>query len=402
MSSRRSGMLSATGMRRRDPQLAGGPLACAIADTDVLRPLGLAGVRSACVALPEWAPAWSRFAAERVDWADSWEQGDELLRSLLAFAERQPEPPPLYVQQDRDLLFASRRRDELGRAFRLPLAAADTIEACVDKARFGELAARLDLPVPRSVPVTVAAGAEMPELALEYPAVLKPVTRREASWRPHNAGHKAVAVDSAAGLRREWPRLVRIGVDLVAQELVPGGEERIESYHAYVDERGEVAGEFAGRKLRTLPPRFGDTTALEITAAGDVLELGRECVRRLGLRGVAKLDFKRAPAGQLRLLEVNPRFNLWHHPGALAGVNLPALVYADLTGRPRPPVTRVRAGVTWSVPWDDLRAVRALGQPLGAWVRWQARCDARHVIALDDPLPFLRTVLWPRLRGAGR
>ena len=56
-------------------------------------------------------------------------------------------------------------------------------------------------------------------------------------------------------------------------------------------------------------------------------ELGRTLVQRLGLRGVAKFDFKRAADGRLFLLEVNPRFNLWHHPGALAGVNLPALVF---------------------------------------------------------------------------
>src|SRR5215470_19812901 len=40
------------------------------------------------------------------------------------------------------------------------------------------------------------------------------------------------------------------------------------------------------------------------------------------LTGVAKPDFKRAPDGRLLLLEINPRFNLWHHLGAVAGVNL--------------------------------------------------------------------------------
>ena len=63
-------------------------------------------------------------------------------------------------------------------------------------------------------------------------------------------------------------------------------------------------------------------------------------VERLALTGVAKLDFKRDPQGNLRLLEINPRFNLWHHAGAIAGVNIPALVYADLAGLPRPPVIR--------------------------------------------------------------
>ena len=55
-----------------------------------------------------------------------------------------------------------------------------------------------------------------------------------------------------------------------------------------------------------------------------------------GLTGVAKLDFKRDRSGKLHLFEINPRFTLWHHAAAIAGVNIPALVYADLTGAPWP------------------------------------------------------------------
>ena len=49
--------------------------------------------------------------------------------------------------------------------------------------------------------------------------------------------------------------------------------------------------------------RFGHTTALEITEAADVRRLGRDIIERLGISGVAKLDFKRDMQGQLRLLE---------------------------------------------------------------------------------------------------
>jgi predicted ATP-grasp superfamily ATP-dependent carboligase len=187
-------------------------------------------------------------------------------------------------------------------------------------------------------------------------------------------------------------------VDVVAQELVDGGEESVESYHAYVDDEGEIAGEFTGRKVRTLPPRFGYTTALEITDAADVRELGRRCLAVLGLRGVAKVDFKRSLAGRLFLLEVNPRFNLWHLPGAVAGVNLPALVYADLAGLPRPAAAAARAGVRWSNPARDLVAARRRGMPLAHWLAWQARCETRHILALDDPMPFLRGFAWSRAK----
>jgi hypothetical protein len=148
----------------------------------------------------------------------------------------------------------------------------------------------------------------------------------------------------------------------LVQEFVHGSEARIESYHCYVDQEGRVAGEFTGRKIRTYPMRFGHTTALEITEAADVRRLGRDIVERLGISGVAKLDFKRDMQGQLRLLEINPRFTLWHHPAAIAGVNIPALVYADLTGRPRPAPARLRAGLRWCRPWKDFPAAREGGR----------------------------------------
>jgi predicted ATP-grasp superfamily ATP-dependent carboligase len=128
---------------------------------------------------------------------------------------------------------------------------------------------------------------------------------------------------------------------------------------------------------------------------------GRDIVERLGLTGVAKLDFKRDMQGNLRLLEINPRFTLWHHPGALAGVNIPALVYADLTGSPRPAPTRLKVGLRWCRPWKDFPAAREAGEPLFAWARWTIGCHAKSTLSFDDPLPFLRATLY-RLTGEHR
>jgi predicted ATP-grasp superfamily ATP-dependent carboligase len=174
---------------------------------------------------------------------------------------------------------------------------------------------------------------------------------------------------------------------------VPGPETQVESYHVYVDPTGDVAAEFTGRKLRTFPTTYGRSTALTITDAGDVAALGRDVVRAIGLRGVAKLDFKRAPDGTLHLLEINPRFNLWHHLGAAAGVNLPAFVYADLVGRPRPAARRARAGTCWCAPQKDRLAATAGGMAVATWLLWALRCEAKSGIAWDDPLPYLRNKL---------
>jgi predicted ATP-grasp superfamily ATP-dependent carboligase len=175
--------------------------------------------------------------------------------------------------------------------------------------------------------------------------------------------------------------------------MVAGGEDRIESYHVYVDGEERIAGEFTGRKIRTFPAEFGYTTALEITDQQDTRELGRELVQRMGLRGVAKLDFKRDSDGRLWLLDVNPRFNLWHHPGAVAGVNLPLLVYCDLVGIPRPPASTAVRGVRWCNLRHDLHTARSDGWGLIRWLRFAASCEAISGFAVDDPFPLPRAAL---------
>jgi predicted ATP-grasp superfamily ATP-dependent carboligase len=359
-----------------------GPIACVIGELDLVRALALAGVPCAAVA-PRGSPVRaSRHVREAIDWADPAVEPEVLVERLLAWA-RGRDRPVLFYDGDWDLLLVSRHRDRLAGAFRFVVAEPELVEDLVDKARFQALAERLELPVPRGS--QLAPGDPTPDL--DFPLVVKPLTRLHATWRPHVRAKAAVAAGPA-----ELEELRgRIGAPVLAQELVAGPESRIESYHCYVDGDGHVAGEFAGRKLRTYPREHGYTTALVTTDAADVLELGRDLVARMGLTGVAKLDFKRDAAGALRLLEVNPRFNLWHHPGALAGVNLPALVYADLCGLPRPPAARARAGVRWVSP-RDVQAARAHGLPLRRWLRFALAAEAKSPASWDDPLPLVRTL----------
>jgi D-aspartate ligase len=373
------------------------PVAVVLGDTDLIRPLGLAGIRTAVSARPRSPMAYSRFVAKRIEWADNWGNPNRVLANLMGYAVECPEPPPLFYQHDGDLAFVSRNRDALRWGLRFVVGDAELVEQLIDKTRFAELAKRLGLPVPRSQVLWPEPESDPPALALDYPVILKPLTRRDLFWQPLAGEAKALRVESERELRKLWPLLADAGVGFVLQELIPGGEDRIESYHAYVDERGDVAGEFTGRKVRTLPREYGQTTALEITDVGDVREIGRHCMRVLGLKGVAKLDFKRAPSGELLLLEVNARFNLWHLPGAVAGVNLPALVYADLVGLPRPAAKPIREGVRWTVPWYDVSAARAGHDSKLGWLAWQLRSNTRHVLSLDDPMPFLRGLAWPRI-----
>jgi D-aspartate ligase len=309
------------------------PLACVMGDMDLLQPVAMTGIPCAVVTRPGVPSLYSRFARSRLAGDDFSENTGALLHALLRLAMAERERPIPYYEEDAQLLFISRHREQLKQAFRFVIADAPLIEDLVDKARFQALAERQHLPVPaarRFHPVAL----QPDNLGLDFPVVIKPLTRVER-WNETFGLCKALEADSPDALRALLPSLLAVNIELLAQELISGPEAQIESYHCYVDGRGSIAGEFTGRKIRTFPVRYGHTTALEITDAPDVQRQGRGVVERIGLAGVAKLDFKRDRAGKLHLLEINPRFTLWHHAGAVAGVNIPALVYADLTGSPR-------------------------------------------------------------------
>jgi D-aspartate ligase len=384
-------------VRQKRPQQISGAtkplqaLACVMGDMDLLQPIASAGIACAVVARPGVPSLYSRHARARLAWDDFSQNSGELLETMLRFGKAQGERPVLFYEEDAQLIFISCMRERLAEAFRFVIADAALIDEVIDKARFSKLAERLGLPVPPARqfhPVAVEPG----DLDLRFPVIIKPLTRLER-WSDTFGLRKAIDAPDAEALRALWPQLVNVGTDLLVQELIPGTEAQVESYHCYVDQRGNTAAEFTGRKIRTFPLSYGHSTALEITDTVDVQKLGRDIVERLSLTGVAKLDFKRDQAGMLHLLEVNPRFTLWHHLAAAAGLNIPALVYADLTGVPRPQMARAKPGIRWCRAWKDLPAARASGIPLRQWLPWTLRCEAKSALSWNDPMPVLRSSL---------
>lgn len=377
------------------------PLACVWGSMamDLMRPLGRAGIDVAVVTKRDEPEAFSRLTRALIETTGHSEPDQHVLDHLIEFGQRQSSPPVLFYTSDKTLLLTSRFRERLSESFAFVIPDHGLICDLIDKARFQALAERLSLPVPRASLLPSEGPEPPPELNLRFPVVLKPASRLDyMRWATLESRGKAFHVASEKELLLLWPRLAANGIVAVAQELVPGHENQIVSYHAYIDEDGCIVGEFTGRKIRTSPAKFGHTTALTVTDDREVADLGRNILQRLGFSGVVKIDFKRGPDGRLHLFEINPRFSLWHHPGAAAGVNIPALVHGDLTGRPRPRAVAARAGTTWVKPWRDPFAAREDGISLRRWMRWALRTETTSVLAWHDPMPFLRGVMWTQMK----
>src|SRR3954466_1549685 len=307
----------------------------------------------------------------------AYRHDEALADRLVAFARQQAVLPVLMYCPAQSRVFVSQRRERLAEGFRFIVPNPELVAAMEDKAQFAALGAEHSLPVPPTV-VLDRSLLEPPGELLDIgmPIIIKP-TARDHTWvEAVGSSTKALRIESKEELLEFWPRLNGLSKPAVAQQSIPGPETAVVSYHVYVDDKGEVAGEFTGRKIRTIPAEYGHTSSLTITNDPEVARLGREVCRALDLRGVAKLDFKYAPDGRLHLFEINTRLTLWAHPGARAGANLAATVYADLTGTPRPQPRTTRPRLDWVHPKDVL-AARAHGISTAEWLKWLWRGGPR-------------------------
>jgi D-aspartate ligase len=356
----------------------------------------------------------SRHARQRVLIAP-FEDTERAISDLETLASACPERPSLFYGTDLQLVTIARNRDRLEKHFRLRLPRTELIESLADKSRFSELARELDLPVPPTLSSHDIAFPRQIADRIPGPWVIKP--NRHDGWQQQPAlrkigPSKALRADTQAQLHDLfWQVRSRIP-HFVIQSFIPGGEDQIYSFHAYMDERANVLGQFVGKKIRTFPREAGISTYLELVKEPQVVDLGRQIVGKLGLIGPVKIDFKRDPrSGRFYVLELNARYNLWHYLGSACGINLALIAHADLTGETPPPIADYSTSVRWLSFGADLRSFLRSYRPSGeiGLARWLTSLQGRKVydvFAWDDPLPFVFgglnyfTALGKRLLGA--
>jgi predicted ATP-grasp superfamily ATP-dependent carboligase len=373
------------------------PTAVLIGGVNLVRCLGLAGIPTVVATPDPEEPALaSRYCTQAVllpafDRAEAAVTALERLGERLA-RENGAMPVLLYGSDDAlDLIYPN--RDRLGRVFRMLLNDAGVAEALLEKDRFQSFAEARGLPVPRSLPWDELA-------AFEGSVVVKPSAK--ADWHASSLKKSIFGYAKALVFETGAEAAAHKGVtlhrdELTCQEYVPGDDTCIWSYHAVADETGAVLDSFIGRKIRTHPPRAGESAFIEMAHDDELRELGARIAAQVPLKGVFKMDFKRdARTGRWYLLEVNARCNLWHYLGTANGINLPGVACQYLANGARPSApSRYRAAWRWLSLELDARAFLQMRREgtLGAFGWLSSIVFSRNVynvFAWHDPGPWLR------------
>jgi D-aspartate ligase len=263
----------------------------------------------------------------------------------------------------------------------------------LDKTRTYALAAELGIDAPQTFTVRTPADVDAIAGRVAYPCALKPVQSHRFQRRT-GSGRKAYVVGDAAELRERFAQTLELGVEMLVTEIIPGSDDQVFGYHSYLDEHGEALFELTKRKLRSFPVQFGLGCYHETTVDHELAELGRAFMRKVGVRGLANVEFKRdARDGRLKLIECNHRFTAPNEQFRIAGIDIALFTYCRLARRPTPVVDHYRAGVRLWHPGTDARAFLALRRrgelSLPAWLRSVARPQHFPLFRWDDPQPSL-------------
>jgi len=376
----------------RDRLNRGRPPVMLLGGINLVRAFGLAGI-PAIVASPHApTPAMaSRYAIGRLGLPPLAQREavvERLLRSGEELMRMLGTRVPLFYGDDDYLVLVQEFRTALSARYVFLLNDAPLAGALHNKALFQALAERRGLPVPRRLDWDTLE-------AFDAPVLIKPNLKTAWSSSPvydKLFGRAGKARIFSSGRAARHNTLVqRLAQELAFQEYVPGDDRSLWSFHGFADEKSELLASFVGRKIRTYPALTGDSSYLELAQDDAVVELGRDIVARLGLKGLFKIDFKRNDVtGRLHLLEINARSTLWHYLGAKNGVNLAAVAYDYVTRGVRPAPASARTKYRWLCLWLDWRAFRASRLGVMPWIASLFQAPKVYdLFAWDDPLPFL-------------
>jgi len=305
-----------------------------------------------------------------------------------------------FPERDEHVELALRNWDALKRRADLPLPDdAEAVRRLRRKDVLPLVAAEAEVPSPKTV--LAASDEAVREADLRPPLVVKAVEGQEYALA---FGHKAVvAQDMDAALVAVREARDR-GFHMIVQEVVPDSHERIYSLLAYVGRSGEALVTLVGRKVRQGPLRFGTSAVFEVEYEPRVLELGLRLLRTAGYTGIAHVEFAQdSRDGTFQLLEVNTRLPVWAALAANSHLDLPRIVYDDLSGKEVAPLPTFREQLTWIYlakdVWVSLQMARRRELRAGDFAsRYVRGRKARAVFARDDPWPAVASLGYLRSR----
>jgi predicted ATP-grasp superfamily ATP-dependent carboligase len=349
----------------------------------------------------------SRYCARSLVLPDYVSEPAAYVDAVLAFVREHEVRVVLPVGDANITLLAPQRERFTELGCMLAVASDAALEIANDKVRTLEVADKLNIAYPRSLPVHGVEDVREAAAQFGYPFVLKPTV----SWTGAVANRMVpLEVLNETEAMEAVPRFLATGCEVLAQQLATGTREGVSLF--IVD--GELKGYCGCLAHRTTPPLGGVSAMREsIAVSPEMLSAAVSLATAIGVEGPSEVEFRRDASGNPLLMEINPRLAGTLENAIHSGVDFPQMIWQWGTGQPIDPVTSYRTGVRTRWLAGDLRwlwdGVLHPGRPdsvrpvRGLWTVTAEFARTRHYDFIDrrDMRPALAEI-WDTMAIVGK
>ena len=274
--------------------------------------------------------AESRFLKEQIIVPHYKKNEKELLKFMVDYAKKEKEKPVLFPSGDPYVEFIDRNFDALKEGYLFPMDVKGKWTDIMMKDTLEKLATKYGMPIPESVELNDPMIFEKVDKNIGYPCILKPTesTMFVAKFRVKN-----FILNNKEELEKYRKTIQENGLDGVIQRIIPGFDDHMYTYDAYLDVNSEVTHWMTCQKHRQFPINFGASVYTEQRLVPELHEMSRKFYKEIGYKGFGEIEYKKdEKTGKYYLIEINTRTTNLNSLLEKAGVNFPLLAYKEMTG----------------------------------------------------------------------
>jgi len=285
----------------------------------------------------------------------------------------------------------SEERERLREFYRFTFPTREVVRLTLNKERFYRFAERRGIPIPSTYFPESEEDCRVISREIRYPCILKPV-QPNLGWRTLFPDNKLFEASDADDFLAACHRILPYHRDVVVQERIPGGDDRLYFSLTYFDAASRPLCMFTGRKLRQYPPRFGTSSMAQSLWDPRIADMTVRVLTEMHYTGYGSVEFKWDQRDRaFKVIEVSARTWFPHGIASACGMNIEYLAYCDAGGLKRPEMNGFRSPVKWIHEERDLKSaldyLKSGDLTIFRWLSSYRGRRAYAVAAWDDPLP---------------
>ncbi|NMA86897.1 MAG: carboxylate--amine ligase [Tissierellia bacterium] len=334
---------------------------------------------------------YSKYLSEKLIAPNCKEDPEGLLEFLIEYGKKQDKPPVLYPSADGYAEFIDEYLPILRKYYLINQVEQGLFTEVINKESLYSLAREHDILIPETVYIEDENFEEKINSIIKFPCLVKPTDS------PSFVSHfrkKLFIVNNMGELKEAISKAQEANLDVVVQRIIPGFDDHMYTFDAYLDQNSKVSHWITCQKLRQFPINYGASVYTIHKQVPELYEMGAKFLEDIGFKGFAEIEFKKdQDSGKYYLIEINARTTNLNSLIHKVGINMPYLAYCELTDKLTEPYTvEEDTNIAFWYAYEDFFAIRDYKRTkqLGRKeiIKSFNRKKAYAIWDIKDPLPF--------------